>query len=107
MIEDILLKLMFNIWKIAWTSEWFTFFTWKNGNWKNLKTYSKLHNKREYVVYMRNLRQGLNYGLVLKKVHRVIKFNHKCKNGFKKGFFKLMSNAVFGKTIEIWENIET
>ena len=56
---------------------------------------------------MRNLRQGLNHGLVLKKVHRVIKFNHKCKNGFKKGFFKLMSNAVFGKTIEIWENIET
>ena len=33
--------------------------------------------KKNYVVYARTLKQALNYGLVLKKVHRVIKFNQK------------------------------
>ena len=28
------------------------------------------------MLYTRNLKQALNHGLVLKKVHRVIKFNH-------------------------------
>ena len=36
-----------------------------------------LHHKTEYVVYIRNLNQALNYELILKKVRRVIKFNPK------------------------------
>ena len=28
-----------------------------------------------YVMHIRNLKQALNHGLVLKKVHRVIRFN--------------------------------
>ena len=40
------------------------------------KFVSSLHNKTEYVIHVRNLQQTLNHGLVLKKVQRVIKFNH-------------------------------
>ena len=62
------------------------------------------------------MKKALNHGLVLKKVHRVIKFNQKAclkeyidmntdlrknvNNDFEKDFFKLMNNFVFGKTKE-------
>ena len=39
------------------------------------KLVTNLHDKTEYVIHIRNLKQALNHGLVLKKVHRVIKFN--------------------------------
>ena len=39
------------------------------------KFVADLHNNTEYVKQIRNLKQALNNGLVLKKVHRVIKFN--------------------------------
>ena len=39
------------------------------------KLVTNLHDKTEYVIHIRNLRQKLNHGLILKKVHRVIKFN--------------------------------
>ena len=34
-----------------------------------------LHDKTEHIIHIRNLKQALNHGLVLKKVHKVIKFN--------------------------------
>ena len=49
-----------------------------------------LHNKKKYVVHIKPLKQALNHGLKLKRVHRIIEFNH----------IKLMNHAVFGKTME-------
>ena len=80
------------------------------------KLVANLHDKNEYVIHTRNLKRALNNGLALKKAQRVIKFNQnvllkryidrntdlrkKAKNDFGKDFFKLMSNVVFGKTLE-------
>ena len=41
------------------------------------KLVAYLHGKTEYVIHIRNLKQALNHGLILKKVHRVIKFTQK------------------------------
>ena len=79
------------------------------------KHVTSLHHKKECVIHIINLKQGLIHGLVLKKLHRVIKFNQKAwlktnigmnakliknaKKDFGKDFFKLMKNDVFGKTM--------
>ena len=39
------------------------------------KVVTNLPEKTEYIIYIRNLKQALNPGLILKKVHRVIQFN--------------------------------
>ena len=41
------------------------------------KLVANLHDKTEYVIHIRNLKQRLNHGLILKKVHKVFKFNEK------------------------------
>ena len=41
------------------------------------KLVAKLHNKTQYVIHIRNLKQALNHGLVLKRVRRIIKFKQK------------------------------
>ena len=77
------------------------------------KLVCNLRNKKKYVVHIRSLKQALNHEL---KVHRIIEFNQEAwlknytdvntelrkiaKNDFEKDFFKLMNNAVFGKTME-------
>ena len=39
------------------------------------KLVCNLYDKKNYVVHKRSLKQALNHGLILKKVHRVIQFN--------------------------------
>ena len=39
------------------------------------KFVTNLHDKAEYVIQIRNLKHALNHELVLKKVHKLIKFN--------------------------------
>ena len=41
------------------------------------KVLANLQDKKEYVTQTRNLKQAPNHGFLLKKVHRVIKFNQK------------------------------
>ena len=83
---------------------------------KTQKLVCNFRDKKKYVVHISILKQALNHGLKLKKVHRVIEFNQeawlkkyidintelrkKASNDFEKDFFKLMNNAVFGKTME-------
>ena len=80
------------------------------------KHVANLKDKTEYVIHITNLKQALNHGLELQKVHRIIKFNQKAwlnpcidentdlrkkeKNDFEKYLFKLMNNAVLCKTME-------
>ena len=41
------------------------------------KLVCNLHNKKKYVVHIKSLKQALNHGLKLKKIHRIIEFNQK------------------------------
>ena len=80
------------------------------------KLVCNLFNKKKYVAHINTLKQALNHGLKLKKIHRIIEFNQEAwlkpyidmntelrkaaKTDFEKDLFKLMNNSVFGKTME-------
>ena len=81
------------------------------------KLVPNLNDKKFYVLHYRNLKQALKHGLVLEKVHRVLRFRQEAlfrdyidfntqerakpgRTDSQKNFFKLMNNAVFGKTCE-------
>ena len=75
-----------------------------------------LRDKKRYVLHYQTLKQYLALGMELTHVYRGIKFEESCwlkpyidmnttlraaaANEFEKDFFKLMNNAVFGKTME-------
>ena len=87
---------------------------WKIEKFENLV--ADFHDKTEYVIHIRNLKQALNHGLVKKNVYRAVTFNQnawlkpyidmytdlkqKAINDFEKYFVKLINKAVFGKTRE-------
>ena len=71
------------------------------------KLLCNLCNKKNYVVHIKSLKQELNHGLKLKKVHKIIEFNQEAwlkpyidmntelrkvaSNDFEKDFYKLMN----------------
>ena len=80
------------------------------------KLVPNLYYKKRYVINIRALDQALKHQLVLERIHRAIEFRQsawmkeyvdfntklrtEAKNDFEKDFYKLMNNAVFGKTME-------
>ena len=78
MIKDILLKLLFNILKSYTIVTMISSFLPEGMKIEKFKKLiANLHDKEEYVIHIRNLKQSLNHGFVLKKVHRIIKINQK------------------------------
>ena len=80
------------------------------------KLVPNLYYKHKYEIHIKALKQTINHGLMLEKIHRAIEFRQSAwmreyidfntrlrtatKNDFEKDFYKLMKNSVFGKTME-------
>ena len=85
-------------------------------NEKDNKLILDLLPKKKYKVYYKNLEYYLKLGVKVTKVHRILTFDEKpflkeytdlntelrkqSKNDLEKDLFKLMNNAIFGKSME-------
>ena len=76
-IRDIFLKQMLNTQQICLIFIRIFHFYLKERKSKNLVC--NIHDKEDHVVHTEALKQALNQGLILKKVYRVIQFNHEAR----------------------------
>lgn len=88
----------------------------KSKDSKTEKLILNLNDKSNYVLHYQTLQMALSHGLILKKVHKILKFRQSkwlkpfidfntekrknAQNEFEKKLYKLFSNSTYGKTIE-------
>lgn len=84
--------------------------------YKSRKLCQTFSTKKRYVLHVQILKFYLKCGLVVEKIHRIIKFSQSnwlvgfidlntnlrksAKDEFERDLFKLMNNAIFGKTLQ-------
>ena len=83
---------------------------------KSKKLVCDWSDKKNYLVHYRMLKFYVRHGMVVDKIHEIISFKqskwlekyinfntqkrNKAKNDFEKDFYKLLNNALYGKTME-------
>ena len=91
-----------------------------NKQTQSAKLVQTLHKKLNYTVHYITLKLYVELGLIVTKVHRVLKFRQskwlepyislntrmrkQSTNKFQESFYKLMNNSCYGKTLESKRN---
>ncbi|KAJ8916408.1 hypothetical protein NQ315_014619 [Exocentrus adspersus] len=73
----------------------------KPPNSKLPKLMATLYSKQNYIIHYRYLKQCLKHGVVLEKIHKILKFNQaQADSEFGKTTYKMCVNAIYGKRMQ-------